>query len=79
MDICSGTQSKGHEEIVHEDGDCPLCEQICEIATLEETIERLLKEGERMEERIAELEDRDDWDKLLDAMKRQPNGRNKPK
>ena len=57
MDVCSGQHDyrstvQSHDEIVHDEGNCPLCEALEEVKGLESKIEDLkqtieeLKQGE---------------------------------
>ena len=41
MEVCSGHSNISHEEICYENRNCPLCEALKEIKSLEADIERL--------------------------------------
>lgn len=41
MEICSGNKSVNHDEIVHDNKICPLCEALEEIENLKKEVERL--------------------------------------
>ena len=52
MDICSS----GHDEIVYDERNCPLCEANGQIEELEKEKKELETTNETLEERIYELE-----------------------
>ncbi len=41
MEICTGYRKHDHDQIVHADGDCPLCEIMDKLAEANKQIEEL--------------------------------------
>ena len=58
MEICNGNRKVDHDQIVHEDGDCPLCkfmeESAVEISDLKKEIVGLEKDIEKYEGEVEE-------------------------